>query len=231
MRLAHADDAADADEASACCAARWRLPAGFNPRTARSAPTGARGKAATDASDRAARHRLHAAPAACIYTCDRRCSAQHVVDEFLFDHQARLLRTLRRRLRLPMRAAGVPARVVTGYQGGEINPVDGYWMVRQYDAHAWAEVWLDGPRLGTRRPDRDSRAGAHRAESRRRRAGRRTPALPRRARRSRPGCASCATAGRCRHQRAGTSGCSATTRSASANCSPASACARPTGGR
>jgi transglutaminase-like putative cysteine protease len=43
-----------------------------------------------------------------------------------------------------MRAAGVPARVVTGYQGGEMNPIDGYLTVRQSDAHAWAEVWLAG---------------------------------------------------------------------------------------
>jgi hypothetical protein len=38
----------------------------------------------------------------------------------------------------------VPARVVTGYQGGELNPVDDTWVIRQSDAHAWAEVWLDG---------------------------------------------------------------------------------------
>jgi hypothetical protein len=43
-----------------------------------------------------------------------------------------------------MRAAGVPARVVTGYQGGRSNGVGGYWVVRQSDAHAWAEVWLEG---------------------------------------------------------------------------------------
>ena len=43
-----------------------------------------------------------------------------------------------------MRAAGVPARVVTGYQGGELNPVDGSFTVRQSDAHAWAEVFLRG---------------------------------------------------------------------------------------
>jgi len=43
-----------------------------------------------------------------------------------------------------MRAAGIPARIVTGYQGGERNPVDGYWQVRQADAHAWSEVWLAG---------------------------------------------------------------------------------------
>lgn len=43
-----------------------------------------------------------------------------------------------------MRAAGIPARVVTGYLGGEWNPVGGYYVVRQSDAHAWAEVWLEG---------------------------------------------------------------------------------------
>jgi hypothetical protein len=43
-----------------------------------------------------------------------------------------------------MRLLGVPARVVTGYQGGEINPVDGIMTIRQSDAHAWAEVWLAG---------------------------------------------------------------------------------------
>lgn len=43
-----------------------------------------------------------------------------------------------------MRAAGVPARVVTGYLGGTWNPVGGYYAVRQSQAHAWAEIWLDG---------------------------------------------------------------------------------------
>ena len=43
-----------------------------------------------------------------------------------------------------MRAAGVPARVVTGYLGGEWNAIGGYYLVRQADAHAWAEVWLEG---------------------------------------------------------------------------------------
>jgi hypothetical protein len=54
-----------------------------------------------------------------------------------------------------MRAAGVPARVVTGYQGGELNPLDGYLTVRQSDAHAWAEVWL--PRRGWVRVDPTAR--------------------------------------------------------------------------
>jgi hypothetical protein len=43
-----------------------------------------------------------------------------------------------------MRAAGVPARVVTGYQGGEYNPIGGYLIVRQSDAHAWSEIWVEG---------------------------------------------------------------------------------------
>lgn len=43
-----------------------------------------------------------------------------------------------------MRAAGIPARVVVGYQGGELNPTEHYLSVRQQDAHAWAEVWIKG---------------------------------------------------------------------------------------
>ncbi len=42
------------------------------------------------------------------------------------------------------RAVGIPARMIGGYQGGEVNPVTGHLVVRQYDAHAWAEVWLEG---------------------------------------------------------------------------------------
>ena len=41
-------------------------------------------------------------------------------------------------------SSSVPARIVTGYQGGERNTVDGFWVVRQSDAHAWTEVWLTG---------------------------------------------------------------------------------------
>ena len=43
---------------------------------------------------------------------------------------------------LLMRAAGIPARIVTGYQGGEYNRVGNYLIVRQSDAHAWTEIWL-----------------------------------------------------------------------------------------
>ena len=67
----------------------------------------------------------------------------HTVDEFLFDTKEGFCEHFSGSFVFLMRAAGVPARIVTGYQGGEINPVDGYMVVRQADAHAWAEVWLE----------------------------------------------------------------------------------------
>jgi len=66
------------------------------------------------------------------------------VDEFLFDAKQGFCEHFASSFVFLMRAAGVPARVVTGYQGGDTNPVDGYMVVRQADAHAWAEVWLAG---------------------------------------------------------------------------------------
>ena len=65
------------------------------------------------------------------------------VDEFLFRTRVGYCEHYASSFVVLMRAMGVPARVVTGYQGGEVNPVDGYLTVRQSDAHAWAEVWLE----------------------------------------------------------------------------------------
>jgi transglutaminase-like putative cysteine protease len=64
------------------------------------------------------------------------------IDDFLYGTRAGFCEHYAGAFVFLMRAAGVPARVVTGYQGGEINPLDGYLTVRQSDAHAWAEVWL-----------------------------------------------------------------------------------------
>ena len=66
------------------------------------------------------------------------------IDEFLYRTRAGFCEHYAGAFVFLMRAAGVPARVVTGYQGGEMNPIDGYLTVRQSDAHAWAEVWLEG---------------------------------------------------------------------------------------
>ena len=64
------------------------------------------------------------------------------VDEFLFDTREGFCEHYASAFTVMMRAAGLPARIVTGYQGGEFNGVGGYYMVRQSDAHAWTEVWL-----------------------------------------------------------------------------------------
>ena len=78
------------------------------------------------------------------YTLQPPLLGENSVDEFLFDAKQGFCEHFASSFVFLMRAAGVPARVVTGYQGGDTNPVDGYMVVRQADAHAWAEVWLAG---------------------------------------------------------------------------------------
>lgn len=79
-----------------------------------------------------------------IYTLEPPRLGRDSVDEFLFTTRAGFCEHYASSFVFLMRAAGVPARVVTGYQGGEMNPVDGVMTVRQSDAHAWAEVWIQG---------------------------------------------------------------------------------------
>lgn len=76
------------------------------------------------------------------YTLEPPLLGQHAVDEFLFSTRAGFCEHYASAFVVLMRALDIPARVVTGYQGGEINHVDGFMTVRQSDAHAWAEVWL-----------------------------------------------------------------------------------------
>jgi protein-glutamine gamma-glutamyltransferase len=64
------------------------------------------------------------------------------IDDFLFQTKRGFCEHYAASFTVLMRAAGIPARVVTGYQGGEINPVNDFLVVRQRDAHAWTEVWL-----------------------------------------------------------------------------------------
>ncbi|MET3108631.1 transglutaminase-like putative cysteine protease [Oxalobacteraceae bacterium GrIS 2.11] len=65
------------------------------------------------------------------------------IDDFMFGTQAGFCEHYASAFVVIMRAMNIPSRVVTGYQGGEINAVDGFMTVRQSDAHAWAEIWLD----------------------------------------------------------------------------------------
>lgn len=64
------------------------------------------------------------------------------VDEFLFGTRRGFCEHYASSFAFMMRAAGIPARIVAGYQGGEQNPLGDYLIVRQSDAHAWTEVWL-----------------------------------------------------------------------------------------
>lgn len=77
------------------------------------------------------------------YTLEPPPLGKNAVDDFLFTTRAGFCEHYASAFVVLMRAVGIPARVVTGYQGGEINPVDGFMTVRQSDAHAWAEVWLE----------------------------------------------------------------------------------------
>ena len=120
--------------------AALQLPAGFNPRTT-ALGAGWRRELGTD-------ERILARAvdwfrgAGLEYTLAPPPLGRDSVDDFLFQTKSGFCEHFASAFVVMMRAAGVPARVVTGYQGGEINPVDGYMIVRQSDAHAWAEVWI-----------------------------------------------------------------------------------------
>ncbi len=137
------------------------LPPGFNPRThafaarmqaAQLKADGSRAEQSAPGPTDEARHnrRLIDRVIAMIrtqgfvYTLDPPPLGRESVDEFLFDTKRGFCEHYASAFVVLMRALDIPARVVTGYQGGEINPVDGFLEVRQRDAHAWAEVWLPG---------------------------------------------------------------------------------------
>lgn len=98
-----------------------------------------------------------------VYTLSPPLLGKDAVDEFLFNSQRGFCEHYAAAFVTLMRAAGVPARVVTGYQGGEKNPVDDYLVIRQSDAHAWAEVWID--EQGWRRVDPTAVVSPERIES------------------------------------------------------------------
>jgi len=79
-----------------------------------------------------------------IYTLQPPELGDDAVDEFLFETRRGFCEHYTAAFVTLMRTAGIPSRVVLGYQGGETNPAGDYLIVRQSDAHAWAEVWLEG---------------------------------------------------------------------------------------
>ncbi|MEO7401212.1 MAG: DUF3488 and transglutaminase-like domain-containing protein [Polaromonas sp.] len=122
------------------------LPPGFNPRTVALAGEIRRdpryAQAAADTLVQVVLQRLRSGGYS--YTLEPGVYGRHTADEFWFDRKQGFCEHIASAFVVLMRALDVPARIVTGYQGGELNSVDGFWVIRQSDAHAWAEVWQAG---------------------------------------------------------------------------------------
>lgn len=117
-----------------------RLPPGFNPQTRQIAAQWLR---QTPEPTALIARVLDLFRREFVYTLSPPLLGTHSVDEFLWQTKRGFCEFYASSFVVFMRAAGIPARVVTGYQGGERHP-GGYLLVHQYDAHAWAEVWLAG---------------------------------------------------------------------------------------
>ncbi len=78
------------------------------------------------------------------YTLEPPPLGSNPVDRFMFDTRSGFCEHYASAFAVMMRSAGIPSRIVLGYHGGEINPIGGHLSVRQSDAHAWTEVWLEG---------------------------------------------------------------------------------------
>ena len=122
------------------------LPPGFNPRTLALASEIRRDAryAQADAATlvQVALERLRTG--GYTYTLEPGVYGRNTADEFWFDRKEGFCEHIASSFVILMRALDIPARIVTGYQGGEFNAVGGFWAVRQSDAHAWTEVWQAG---------------------------------------------------------------------------------------
>jgi transglutaminase-like putative cysteine protease len=79
------------------------------------------------------------------YTLDfRGRTADNPIEGFLFDYKSGQCEYFASSMVLMLRSQGIPARLVTGFLGGEYNPFEGYFIVRESNAHAWVEAWIDG---------------------------------------------------------------------------------------
>jgi transglutaminase-like putative cysteine protease len=126
------------------------LPAGFNPRTLAWAAALRRQPdlAQADALPLAAAVLKHIRQDGFRYTLSPGKASSppspHLIDEFWFDRKAGFCEHFASAFAVVMRALDVPSRVVLGYQGAELNPVDGQYTVRNSNAHAWVEIWQNG---------------------------------------------------------------------------------------
>jgi transglutaminase-like putative cysteine protease len=118
-----------------------QLPAGFNPGTAELAKK-MRARASTDRDFVSIALRYFREEEFSYTLAPPLLEGPHPVDRFLFETRSGFCEHYASAFAVLARAAGIPSRIVTGYQGGEVNPVGDYMIVRQADAHAWVEVWL-----------------------------------------------------------------------------------------
>ncbi|WP_201496288.1 transglutaminaseTgpA domain-containing protein [Rubrivivax sp. A210] len=122
------------------------LPPGANPRTRdwaqqlRQRPE----LAEADAATLAGAVLQHIARGGYSYTLTPGVYEGDAIDEFWLDRKLGFCEHFASAFVIVMRALDVPARIVTGYQGTDPAPVDGWWIVRQRHAHAWAEIWQAG---------------------------------------------------------------------------------------
>ena len=136
-----------------------RLPASGNPRARELARQWRQQTASDSALIERALDRFHQS---FIYTLNPPLLGMDSVDGFLFDTRRGYCEHYASAFVFLMRAAGLPARIVMGYQGGERHPDAGFITVRQYDAHAWAEVWREG--MGWQRVDPTAAVAPERVE-------------------------------------------------------------------
>ncbi|MGD9021295.1 MAG: DUF3488 and transglutaminase-like domain-containing protein [Lysobacterales bacterium] len=141
--------------------AALELPEGFNPRT-REFINEWRAEAGSDAE--IVRRALQLFRQQDFrYTLNPPLLTRDTVDEFVFGTRAGFCEHYASAFTVMMRMAGIPSRVVTGYQGGYFNEIGSYVLVRQSDAHAWSEVWLPG--AGWTRIDPTAAVAPERVES------------------------------------------------------------------
>lgn len=129
------------DEDQATLQRNLALPGGGNPRTRALA---ARWFGAGMTSEAIIKQALGLFTNNFTYTLQPPLLGEDGIDQFLFETRRGFCEHFAAAFVVLMRAANIPARVVGGYQGGEFNPLDDHLVVRQSDAHAWAEVWLPG---------------------------------------------------------------------------------------
>jgi transglutaminase-like putative cysteine protease len=142
---------------------RWRnlrLPEDYNPRSVAFAES-LRARHPDDADlVRAVLDHFREEPF--VYTLQPPPLGRNSVDDFLFSTRRGFCEHYSSAFAVLMRSAGIPARVIAGYQGGQLNDIGGYYTVRQSDAHAWTEVWLEG--LGWTRVDPTAAVASDRIE-------------------------------------------------------------------